>query len=247
MTTDLHPKVLYKAEEKQEEKTYNEVAHDVLEGELTKRAEICKCGHDKSWHFVGRDGEMKCRFPHPKCLCKKFEPKKSKLFPSREIKGMLTDGQGAYYPDEKPAGTSLNEQIIKEVLEEVKDKTINGDFKSFDEQFIWIIKKALILQDKKIFPKKKGYIIFDEDQYFKRKKEIEEDELAERNKEIGKEIDDELSLKRKKEDKLILEYHPISHISNSKTQALQREMKEIKIEIKLLEELKQKLGVSNGG
>ena len=47
-----------KMTEKQEEKTYNEVAHDVLEEELTKRAEeICKnCGRKY-------DG----KFPCPAC------------------------------------------------------------------------------------------------------------------------------------------------------------------------------------
>jgi len=70
MTTDLYPELLYKAEEEEKRKSLDNFYR------MKKKEEICaNCGHGKSWHFVGRDGEMKCRFPHPKCLCKKFVPK----------------------------------------------------------------------------------------------------------------------------------------------------------------------------
>ncbi len=43
-------------------------------GKETKEADKCSnCGHRRDWHFVGRDGEMKCRIPNPECDCKEFK------------------------------------------------------------------------------------------------------------------------------------------------------------------------------
>lgn len=60
----------------------------------------CKtCGHRESHH-----SRMGChRFTNETCSCEKFIPSKSKLFPSVEVKGMLTDGEGAYYPNDSPS------------------------------------------------------------------------------------------------------------------------------------------------
>jgi len=66
------------------------------------------CGHEKSAHqltgFIEDKPTGSCyrNWGTSGCKCKKFisSTKKSKLFPSKEIKGMLTDGQGGYYPND---------------------------------------------------------------------------------------------------------------------------------------------------
>ncbi|KKN58005.1 hypothetical protein LCGC14_0556630 [marine sediment metagenome] len=82
--------------------------------------------------------------------------------------------------------------ITKDLLKEAKEivpREIIRTRKAIDLTLAEAKKNPEVLglvDEKRFFPKKKGYIMFDEDQYFKRKKEIEEEKLAE----VGKVIDE---------------------------------------------------------
>src|SRR3990167_2560890 len=81
---------------------------------------ICTCGHEKEEHSSFRSGKCMHFDGLYDCPCKKFQPRKSKLFPSKQIKGMLTDGQGAYYPDEPPQKkqVTLPSVVVSEEIRE---------------------------------------------------------------------------------------------------------------------------------
>lgn len=89
--------------------------------------------------------------------------KTSKLFPSKRVKGMLTDGQGAYYPDDKekpnhsPKDTPEDAKAVPldGVASGTQDKPLSewGKFKICEEcypEIEKIVKQFKLWQDAKV-------------------------------------------------------------------------------------------------